>query len=61
MPSFPPGVRVAELNGTATATPFTCGSRASWRTKPGEYAGLVNGCTTRSDGLVLARNLGYDA
>ena len=58
MPSFPAGSMVAAVSGTATAAWRTCGSRASWRAKAGEYAGAVNGCTTRSDGFVLARNFG---
>ena len=60
VPSFPRDVRVMALNGTATATPRTWGSRPSWRTNPGEYAGVVNGCTTRPEGFVPARNSGYD-
>ena len=36
VPRFPRGVRVAAVSGTAAATPLTCGSRASWRRKPGE-------------------------
>ena len=35
VPRFPPGVMVAAVRGTATATPRTCGSRASWRANPG--------------------------
>ena len=59
--SRPPlGVSVSAPYELAQLTRFTWGSRAICEMRPEVHDSEVLGCTSRSDGLVPARNVGYE-